>query len=227
MTRSVPRATDPSRARITVDEVLGFDADDRRQRLAELESSPAFAGIAETITRNFSHLSTAAAVRAIVAKIPELLRVDVESLLVGAWKKYAELQRYRDAATYPPDETVLVELAEHTIRSSHTPYLDIMVGESRLHRIEFQLDLELVIKGAVLTVRDGRIWAVSVGSCEASGELTFKGYSLLKRQSTPVALPGTHTFAAPIPIPALPLPETRTTTSASPQRDESHVGSNG
>jgi hypothetical protein len=155
---------------------------------------------ATDITHRFAHLGTAAAARAIVEKIPDLLRLDVGSLPVGAWKKYAELQKYRDSSAYPPGETMLVELAQHTIHSSDTPHLDVMVGESRVQRIDFALDLALDVEGAVLTVRDGKIWAVSLGSCKASGELTYKEYSLLKRESKPVALPGTYAFKEPIEI---------------------------
>lgn len=188
-------------ASTTIDEVFGGDGDKWSVRLGGIDPSRTFGDVVDSITRKFVHLKAATAGKTIVEMIPELLRVDVGGLLAAAWKKCAELQKYRDAKTYPPDETVLVELAQHTIRSSHSPHVDVVVGESRVQRIDFDLELTLDIDAAVLTVRDGKIWAVSVGSCKGSGELSYKGCSILQRESRAVSLPGSFAFDEPVPIP--------------------------
>jgi hypothetical protein len=192
-------------ASTTVDELFGADGDAWSVRLAGIDPAEVFPDLVETITRKFVHVRAAVAGKTIVDAIPALLRLDVGRLLAGAWKKCAELQKYGDPKAYPPDETVLVELAEHTIRSSHRPHVDVMVGESRVQRIDFDLELTLAIKGAVLTVRDGKIRAVSVGSCKGGGELSYKGCSILKRASRDVPLPGKFEFEEPVTIPGKSL----------------------
>ncbi len=188
-------------ASTTVDDVFGVEGDKWSVRVAGIDPSEVFRDVVEAVAQKFTHLKAAVAGKTIVQMIPELLRVDVGTLLASAWKKCAELQKYRDSKTYPPDETVLVELAQHTIRSSHSPHLDVMVGESRVQRIDFDLELTLDIEAAVLTVRDGKIWAVSLGSCKGAGELSYKGCSILQRESRALSMPGKFEFDEPVNIP--------------------------
>ena len=45
----------------------------------------------------------------------DLLDMKIRAILVTAWSKYQELQKYCDPDQYPADETFHVSLAEHTI----------------------------------------------------------------------------------------------------------------
>ena len=65
----------------------------------------------------------------------------------------------------------------------------------------FELKVALTLDGAVLTIRGGEIYSVSPGTCKASLELKCEGYTMLKRESAPVRLPGTWTFKEPVAIP--------------------------
>jgi hypothetical protein len=61
------------------------------------EAHPAFGIIARNLPKVDGLLAHAAAVRAIAARIPDLLRLDLGVVLVGGWKKLAELRSYTDA----------------------------------------------------------------------------------------------------------------------------------
>lgn len=74
-------------------------------------------------------------------------------------------------ATYPAGETVLVV----TRSARPTRHTSRQASESRLLCIDFTLDLELAIKGAVLTICDGKIWAVSLGSSAAARDANVCG----------------------------------------------------
>ena len=187
------------------------DPEKWRQGLARLESSPAFEGLAATIAGQTDMMGWSATLQEIGKKVPDLLRIDVRNVLVGGWKKSEELRRYTDPEQYPPDETILVELIQHSIRSSHAPHLDFLIRNTQVGRIEFELDMKIDVDGAVLTIRDGKIWALSVGACVASGELTCEGHSILEKKSEPIELPGTYELAQPVQIAPPPTAQSETT----------------
>lgn len=176
------------------------NADEWRQRAAVLRSNPAFAHLAGAVVGPADLMSWPSAFGEITGKIPDLLQLDPSKLLLNAWATGREFQRYADPEKYPPGETILVALARHTIRSEHAPRLEVMVNDTLVDTVDFELSLKIDVEGAVLTIRDGKIRAVSLGTCTASGELSCEGHTLAKRESEPFELPGRLEFSEPIPI---------------------------
>ena len=174
------------------------------QRAAVLRSNPAFASLAGMVAEYGDLMSWPAAFGEIAGKIPDLLELDPSKLIANAWAKGKEFQRYTDPELYPPEETVLVKLSRHVVRSSHEPHIEVMANESLIDTVDFSFSLAITIEGAVLKIRDGKIWEVALGSCTASGELSCEGHSLARRESEPFELPGTLVFEEPMPI----MPET-------------------
>jgi hypothetical protein len=140
------------------------------------------------------------ALRAIMEKIPDVLGIEIGEILANGWKKAEELHGYANRTEYPPEETILVELATHEIRSSHEPHLEVMINDISVGRVDFEVDLVLEVEAALLTVRDGRIWKAAAGRCSASGELKCEGHRIVKRESEKVVLPGEIKFDPPIEL---------------------------
>ena len=171
------------------------------ESIKALEDGPAYARIMKHLATHGGLMNNVEVFRTVAAGIADLLRLDLGVILVGGWKKMAELRRYTDRGKYGPDETVLVEITRHTVTSKHKPSLDIVVNGEKIDTVAFELKLTITIDGAVLTIRDGKILAVSPGACKVGGELKCEGYTILKRDSAPVRVPGTWTFKEPIEIP--------------------------
>jgi len=112
----------------------------------------------------------------------------------------SEFQRYADRSQYPPDETIFVKLGQHTVTSSHRPHLDIVVDGVKVDTIPFEVKLTVGLDTALVTIRAGEVLAVAPGACRAAGEFKCEGYSIVKRESRPIELPGTWTFKTPIKI---------------------------
>jgi hypothetical protein len=172
------------------------------------EAHPAFGIIARNLPRVDGLLAHAAAVRAIAGRIPDLLRLDLGVVLVGGWKKLAELRSYTDAKKYGPEETVVVEITRHVITSVHKPTLDVIVNSVKVDTVPFELKLTVTLDGALLTIRAGKIYSVSPGACKGSFELKCEGFSLLKQDPAPLRLPGSWTFKEPVQIPGGDLSHT-------------------
>ena len=103
------------------------------------EADPAFGIMARNLPNVGGLLAHAAAVRAIAARIPDLLRLDLGVVLVGGWKKLAELRSYTDPKKYGPEETVVVEITRHIITSVHRPTLDVIVNSVKVDTLPYRL----------------------------------------------------------------------------------------
>jgi hypothetical protein len=136
------------------------------------------------------------------AKVDEALDINLAQVIASAWKKYRLLQQYRDPRKHPADETILVPLAEHTIESVHRPHVDVLVNETRVARVEFEIRLALALEGVVLTVLGGRIRAIGAGRCRAQGSLKCMGLTVVERQAGGFELPGAIDLGDGIEIPA-------------------------
>jgi hypothetical protein len=170
--------------------------------------NPAFGLIAKNLPKLDGLLTNAAALREIAGRIPDLLRLDLGAVLVGGWKKIEELRGYTDAKKHGPEETIVVELTRHTIVSSHKPTLDIIVNHVKIDTLPFELKLTVTLDGALLTIRDAKIHAVSPGACKGSFELKCEGFTILKQEPAPLRMPGKWTFKEPVEIPGRSAPKT-------------------
>ena len=128
---------------------------------------------------------------AILSEAGGLLDVNLLDVFRWAWNKNRELESYRDRAKYPPHETFRVPLAEHTIKSSHKPHLEIRVDGTKKGQIDFALEIEIALKGMTLEIRDGRIRKIRTGECKARGTFSCEGLKLVERESRALKLPGT------------------------------------
>lgn len=140
-------------------------------------------------------------VRDLVAeKARDVLNLNVVDVLAEAWKKYAEIEKYADRQKYGPEESILVPLAEHTVKSKHHPYVEILLHEKPLGRVEFDLDFSLTLEGFVLKIQDGIIREIQTGSAKGEGKLTLATVTLLKRETKPLDFPSHISLGQGIPL---------------------------
>jgi hypothetical protein len=121
-------------------------------------------------------------------KVPDLLNVKVIGILAGAWTKYELLKKYADRRDYPPEEIVLLPLAQHTVKSEHHPCIEILLNGSPVGKITFDVTVSLKLESFELKLQDGKIKAVDAGTVQGSGEISFYGVTLVKKELEPVTV---------------------------------------
>lgn len=140
-------------------------------------------------------------VRDLVAKkTGEILDLNVIDVLLEAWNKYMQIEQYADRKKYGAGEIILVPLAEHTVKSEHHPYVEILVKEQPVGRIVFDLEFSLTLEGFVLKIQDGMIHEIRTGSGKGEGSLSLEKTVLFKRELQPVHFPGHVHFTRGIPL---------------------------
>jgi hypothetical protein len=127
------------------------------------------------------------------------LRLRLADVLVAGWNKYYEISKYKDRKKYPSDAIIEVPLAGHTFTSSHEPRVEILANGARVADIRFQVDLEIEVECAVLTIQDAKIKSISTGMCEGTGTLRCESLVFAKTSKS-FTIPGTASFGEGVPI---------------------------
>lgn len=130
--------------------------------------------------------------------IHDALHADVFSLLARGWCLAKELHAYTNTMQYPPEQTSIVFLGEHSVSTDLHPVVTLCIGAMRLHPLRFTLTLAANFRSAGLLIRGGYIIGLAAGDCDVSAQLRYGSIDLHKRlESRRVVIPGRTLFEAP------------------------------
>jgi hypothetical protein len=127
---------------------------------------------------------------AVEAEMGNLLDISLVGVMLRAWKKYELIRKYLGKDATKSSEAVLVPLLEHTIESSHDPYIQVSRGNVPILKITFSVSLEILIEALVLKLRSGRIQEIATGQFTASGTLKCESVTIVEKVCQPLNLPG-------------------------------------
>ena len=144
-----------------------------------------------------------ALVEAVTAGLDALLDIEFATIIAAAWAKVELLQQYRDSTKYPPDEVVMVTMAEHVIESSHSPSLELLINGKRVDSLPIEIRVQLTIEGLALKVQNARIMEIRPGTCTGSGKIVCKEVVLAEEETRALTLPLVLSLGEGVEIPAL------------------------
>ena len=78
----------------------------------------------------------------ILEQVGSLLDIEVPTLIASVWSKATQLQEYRDQARHPPEESVSVEMAEHTVQSRYHPSIELLINGKSVDSLEIDVGRE-------------------------------------------------------------------------------------
>lgn len=186
---------------ITLNKIFSFNEKDLPQRiLSEIESNEKLSLLKESVSKEVKEIKWATTFNEIIKKIKDLLNISIPDIMVKAWNKYGFLQEYLDKEKYPSDETILVPLSEHTIKSEHHPFVEILINDKSIGKIEFNINIVLTIKGIILKIQNGKIKELITGSCEGKGNVKYENLIILERDIESISLPNSIDFGKGISI---------------------------
>jgi hypothetical protein len=167
-------------------------------QLDKLEKSEHFTTLKEKVFKTVR--LPAGIYKLLIRQVSDLLDINILEILAGGWGKYSEFLEYLDKEKYPPDETSFVPLIEHKLISNHSPSLQPIINGKSLGKIEFDVNLEFFLKGAILKIRDGKIVGVKIGTVEGKGDVQYDGFKLFETKSHLIGLPVNIDLNPGIPI---------------------------
>lgn len=119
---------------------------------------------------------------------------------VAAWQKSRELEEKAEKSREASNAPFSCTLLEHAIDSSFQPFVEVYLGPALIQRIDFEVELETEIDGAILNLRNGSIVAIQLGRCEWSGKISIEGVEVIHRDLATLDLPGHIVLKRPIAI---------------------------
>lgn len=146
-------------------------------------------------TGTFAALGLRMMAGSLAGHVEKLLEISIGDVLAGAWNTSGTLRTHLEKSANAPGKEFFLQLAEHKITSEHHPYISVMKDGVEVRQVPFEVDLELVLQGAVLRLMDGAIQEVQVGRVKGKGSVKCWGATVVAKEIQPVAIPGTLKIA--------------------------------
>ncbi|MDH3663485.1 MAG: hypothetical protein OEU92_26295 [Alphaproteobacteria bacterium] len=127
----------------------------------------------------------------VAEKLKDALNVSINQILLSAWSQHRDLANDLERSMQQRGETILVPLADHTIRSTHHPSVEVMVNDRRVAAFKFNANLMMRIQQAVLKVEGGEVVGAESGAWHGVGQLKCGPVTLVEHESKEFALPKT------------------------------------
>jgi hypothetical protein len=134
-----------------------------------------------------------------------LLELDLGGLALAGWAKHRDLVAAATRTVEHPGSTELVELATHRITSVHRPSVDLLVDGVRVAVVRLELEVELLVRGLVATVRLGHLIGLRSGSFDVTVTLAMGGRQVAGHRTSlpsPLFVPLGDGFPLPVRITA-------------------------
>jgi hypothetical protein len=132
-----------------------------------------------------------------------LLELDLGGLALAGWAKHRDLVAAATRTSEHPGSTELVELATHRITSVHRPSVDLLVDGVRVAVVRLELEVELLVRGLVATVRLGHLIGLRSGSFDVTVTLAMGGRQVAGHRTSlpsPLFVPLGDGIALPVRI---------------------------
>jgi hypothetical protein len=161
-----------------------FERLDTGQALAEALDDHGVLRSGDVAARLATRIAREAAEDQVGVVADGLLDLDLGDLVVAGWRKQERLAAAAQRTAANPGSSERIELATHRISSVHRPSVELLLDDTHLTEVHFELDVEFVIKALEVTVREGRVVSLHAGECDVSATLAAEGIRLAGRQRT-------------------------------------------
>lgn len=122
-------------------------------------------------------------------KLKDALEVQINQILKSAWSQHRDLVDDLEKSKQTRGETFLVPLANHTIRSTHNPAVEVLVNDRRVAAFKFNANLMMRIQDAILKVEAGEVVGVEAGAWQGVGQLKCGPVTLVEHETEEFSLP--------------------------------------
>ena len=146
--------------------------------------------VEDRIKKEVQEVKFPAALHDLGPKICELFNVPLPNVLATSWKKAADLRALLEKSRNSPEETMYLELAQHSINCEQKPHLEMRIKDLPVKRIEFLVKLVFNLKGFVIKVQSGAIQEIQTGKCEVKGTISYAGQLIIEKKLSAINLPG-------------------------------------
>ena len=125
----------------------------------------------------------------VAEKLKDALDVSINQILLSAWSQHRDLATDIERSQQLKGEALLVPLADHTIRSTHHPAVEVMINDRRVAAFKFNANLMMRIRRAIVKVEGGEVVGVEAGAWHGVGQLKCGPVTLVEHETKEFGLP--------------------------------------
>lgn len=114
--------------------------------------------------------------------VGEMLNVDLGDVVGSALTQNRAIADALRSTAEKPDTEAVVPLADHTLKSTYNPAVDIVVDGATVTSIPFDVELATQVEGALLVIKGGRIASVRAGRAVLTASLSCEGVPITERR---------------------------------------------
>jgi hypothetical protein len=185
---------------VTLGDFLGLDSEHLTEsQVGAIVASPTLQALNSLLRFLHPSLDTGAA-RQVGQVLQGILSLPWVDLMGDCWNKLLPLVKYRKKPGDTEAKVAKVALGKHTFKSTLHPTVGIQVNGQQLKDIVFDLELELEVQGAILSIQDGKIMSVSTGTLKAAATLKCYERLLVPTLSKEFHIAGTLKLGQGMPI---------------------------
>jgi hypothetical protein len=122
--------------------------------------------------------------------LDEALNVSLLDVLIGGWKRLDTLRAACRRTRQDQTKAENVSLANHSLKSEHTPQIEIFVNDAKVHTIKFNATINLEVDGFIVSAKNGRLISMRTGKCTGKGTLKCRDITILERELVSIIFPG-------------------------------------
>jgi hypothetical protein len=112
-----------------------------------------------------------------------LLDLDLGDLVAAGWRKQAALAAAAERTAANPGSSEVVNLASHRIASVHRPFVELLINDVHVATVNFELEIEFVVRALVVTVSNGHVVSLHTWACDVAATLAAEGIQLAGRRA--------------------------------------------
>lgn len=178
-----------SQDQITLKDIIGIKNDEQlNSKFTRMENLEILNKIKDKTVAKINLIQWPKLYNEILKKFAEALEIEIIDIIAGAWIKSNIFQKYKQVEDAQPDETVLIPVAEHSVNSKHSPYLEILLNEKSMAKINFEINLSIKLKGIILKIRNKKLKEIHTGECAVKVELNCENIKILDVESKSIKL---------------------------------------
>lgn len=200
--------------------------------LIELESTEEFRELREQIHQELPKGNWEIIRSELLRQVGTLLDIDVQPILLESWKTHQDVEREINKQLSSDDYvTHILSLDDHDIRSSHTPNLELQIGNKLTGHLRIFIGVVFNLKNVSLKIQYGDIQEILSGTVQGHGFMQYQNATLIEKDflafdiSGPVERMTKHEITATdddIPeLPTEPAPEPETQVTVAPIKTHS------
>lgn len=111
--------------------------------------------------------------RDVAAAADGLLEMDLGDVLIAAWQQHSKLTEAAHRTLDGGEE--IVSVPAHSIKSTYSPRVDLVVNNDLIHSFKFALGIIVEVTALEAVVRDGTLAMLRGGKCVMKATLSLAG----------------------------------------------------